>query len=805
MSAVWPLGPHHQSRRLPPSAPFPDSSGARLPVSLTPLIDRDQELAAVITLLRDPGVRLLTLTGPGGVGKTRLAIAAATKVIADFADGVAFVNLAPITNPDLVVPTIAEALGLRDMGNRSLHDRLVDVLADRRLLLILDNFEQVVTAGPQMRDLLGACPGVTLLVTSRTRLRLSGEREFPVSPLPLNNLTTVEDARRSGAVRLFTERAQAVRPDFRLTAETLAAVAEIVSRVDGLPLGIELAAARMKALPPAALLERLGRRLPLLSGGARDLPLRQQTMRDTIGWSYDLLNDAEQALFRRLAVFVGGFTLEAAEAIGSGATDASGELEPLAPLDALEGVTSLVEQNLLLLMAGPRDEPRYQMLETVREFARERLDASVEGDVVHRRHAMFFLTLAETAERELVGPHQADWTHRLGSDHDNLRAALDWLAHSGEPEAFLRFACSLWRFWLYRGPYEEGRSWLERALAQEAETSSRLRHEALYGLGLLAVNQGDVVRAESCFDESLAVSRALGDSTGVAFGWLGLGVVAIHLRQFDQATTRLEEALAAALRLDDRARAAVCAGLAQCFLGASAYAEEVLPLATFRFEEALRDLREVDDTWGISVSIIGLGYVAHDRGDIARSMALFAEGLALSTELGDRHMIALALDGVACLAVARGEPERAARLFGAAAALQVASGLLVGPAFRATQERDVAAARAALGEEAFAAGWTDGTALPMLAAVTEAITIAAPAPGSVSQSHPPDQTAPLGLTQRESEVLRLLAQGLSDRDIAAALSISERTAGNHVLHILQKLKVESRTAAAVFAVRHGLD
>jgi len=245
--------------------------------------------------------------------------------------------------------------------------------------------------------------------------------------------------------------------------------------------------------------------------------------------------------------------------------------------------------------------------------------------------------------------------------------------------------------------------------------------------------------------------------------------------------------------LDDQARAVVCAGLAQCFLGASAYAQEALPLATFRFEEALRDLRAVDDTWGISVSLIGLGYVARDLGDFARSMSLFAEGLSLFTELGDRHMIALALDGVACLAVARGEPERAARLFGAAAALQVASGLLVGPAFRATQERDVAAARAALGEEAFAAGWTDGTALPM------------PAPGSVSQSHPPDQTAPLGLTQRESEVLRLLAQGLSDRDIAAALSISERTAGNHVLHILQKLDVDSRTAAAVFAVRHGLD
>lgn len=785
-------------------APVSVRAPGTLPIPLTSLVAREQELAEVCALLCRSDVRLLTLTGPGGVGKTRLAIAAAADVADDFHDGVVFVNLAPIANPTLVLDTVAATFGLRDMGPESLHDRLIDVLADRRLLLALDNFEQVVTAGPRLRDLLAACPGVKLLITSRIRLRLSGEREFPVAPLPLSTSTTVEDAGLSGAVQLFTERAHALRPDFGLTDETLPAVAAIVSRLDGLPLAIELAAARVKVLPPAALLERLELRLPLLSGGARDLPQRQQTMRDTIGWSYDLLNDAEQTLFRHLAVFVGGFTLKAAEAIGSGATATSGQLDPLAPLDAVEGVTSLVEHNLLHLMTGPTDEPRYQMLETVREFARDRLDPSVEGAVVHRRHAMFFLALAETAERELIGPHQADWTQRLGSDHDNLRAALDWLAHSGEPEAFLRLVCSLWRFWLYRGPYEEGRSWLERALERDTETSSRLRREALYGLGLLAVNQGDVVRAESCFGESLAVSRVHDDATGVAYGWLGLGVVAIHLRQFDQATTRLEEALAAARGLDDQARAAVCAGLAQCFLGASAYAQEALPVATFRFEEALRDLRAVDDTWGTGVSLIGLGYVARDQGDIARSMALFAEGLALFTELGDHHMIALALDGVACLAVAQGEPEPAARLFGAAAALQVASGLLVGPAFRATQERDVATARAALGEEAFVAGWAAGAALPMQAAVTEATVIVARAPGSASPSPPPDQAAPLGLTRRESEILRLLAQGQSDRAIAATLSISERTAGNHVLHILQKLDVDSRTAAAVFAVRHGL-
>jgi predicted ATPase/DNA-binding CsgD family transcriptional regulator len=805
-----------------PSARTSTGGGTPLPRPLTPLIARHREVASVVSLLRNPAVRLLTLTGPGGVGKTRLAIAAAAEVATAFPDGVAFVDLAPIAKPNLVLDTIAGAFGLRDMGTEPPRDRLIDVLVNRRLLLVMDNFEQVVAAAPRVRDLLDACPGVTLLVTSRVSLRLSGEREFTVAPLPLGTSTTVDESEVSGAIRLFSERAQAVSPDFSLTARTLPAVADIVRRVDGLPLAIELAAARVKALPPAALLQHLEQRLPLLSAGARDLPLRQQTMRDTIGWSYDLLDEAEQALFRRLAVFVGGVTLGAAEAIGFGASDASDGSQPSTPFDAVDGISSLINHSLMHQSAAFGNEPRYTMLETVREYARDCLDASGESNTVQRRHASFFSAFAEAADGNpstwrtrsatanpvwavrlrLRGPRQTDWLNRLEADHDNLRAALDWLAHRGEPEAFLRLARSLANYWFFRGPYEEGRAWLEQALARAGKTSPLLQRDALYGLGLMAVAQDDIARAESCFGESLAIARAYDDPAGVTFGRIGLGVVALHRGRFDQATTLLEEALAGARRLDDRALASLCAGIALSFLGASAYAQNALPLATSRSEAALLEQRAIDDRWGIGVSLVRLGYAARDLGDTDRAMVRFAEGLALLTELGDRRIIAMALDGVAGLAIAGGLPEHAARLFGAAATLREASGLAIDPAIRAAHGRDVEAARAALGEDAFAAGWAAGAALPLPVVLTEAAAI--DAPGTAPPVPPSNQADLLGLTPREAEVLRLLAEGMSDREIADALSISGRTAGNHVQHAMQKLGVESRTAAAVFAVRNNL-
>ena len=669
-----------------------------------------------------------------------------------FRDGVAFVNLAPIAKPDLVLDTIAGALGLRDMGGESLRDRLIDVLADMRLLLVLDNFEQVVTAATAVARSPGACPGVTLLITSRISLRLSGEREFPIAPLPLHTSTAIEDAGLSGAVRLFTERAQAVRPDFRLTAETLPAVAEIVQPGRWAAAGDRTRRCAHESLAPGGAPGTAGTAIAAAQRRRADLPLRQQTMRDTIGWSYDLLNDAEQTLFRRLAVFVGGFTLGAAEAIGFGAADATGGRQPSTPFDVVEGITSLIEHSLLQQSPASADEPRYVMLETVREYALDRLDVSDEGDVIHRQHAAYFLAFVEAARREpvdmannvdnrrprlggetkLTRAAPADWLNRLEADHDNLRAALDWLAHWGEPEAFLRLARSLSIFWLFRGPYEEGRAWLEQALARDGEISPLLRRDALY-------------RARVCWPWPRAMLRGPSPASTRAWPWLGRMAIRQASRTVGSVSGWWRCSGASSARPPPISRRRwpgrggwttgcwppVCAGLALCFLGALAYAQDALPLATSRFEAALREQRAIDDRWGMGVSLVRLGYAARDRGDDARAMALFAEGLALFTELGDRRIIALALDGVAGLAVAWGQPEHAARLFGAAAALREASGLPVDPAFRAAHGRDVAAARTALGEDAFAAGWATGAALPLPVAIAEATAIAAPAPGTV--------------------------------------------------------------------------
>src|SRR5215208_3132793 len=500
----------------PPSFPPLKTLDARLnnlPSQPTPLVGREREVAGVCRLLRGGGVRLLTLTGPGGMGKTRLALQVAADLVDEFEDGVFFVPLAPISDPDLVVPTVARTLDITETSGRTPEEALKDYLRNKEMLLVLDNFEQVVEAAPLVGELLSACPALKVLATSRTVLRIYGEQEFTVPPLelpdpshpqPLERLTQYE------AVRLFVERAQAAKADFSVTNENALAVAKICAHLDGLPLAIELAAVRIKLLPPQAILVRLGNRLKLLTGGARDLPERQRTLRATIEWSHELLDEGEKILFARLAVFAGGCTLEAMEAV----CDAERDL----PLDdAIEGASSLLEKSLLRQEEGSEEsEPRFSMMETIREYAQERLEESEAAEEIRRLHAEFYLALAEEAESRLRGPEVVTSLGRLETEHDNMRAALSWSLESGESELGLRLGVALLWFWSARGYWSEGARWLEEALAKGGAAQPATRAGALFSLGIVLGRQSDFGRAEACYEEALALYEELGDQRRAA-------------------------------------------------------------------------------------------------------------------------------------------------------------------------------------------------------------------------------------------------------------------------------------------------
>ncbi|MBA3944143.1 MAG: helix-turn-helix domain-containing protein [Herpetosiphonaceae bacterium] len=809
------------------------------PLPPTDLVGREGELATVLALLEREQTRVLTLTGPGGVGKTRLALAVALQFQEQGDQEVLFVALAPLDAPEFVLPTIARAVGVPEDPSRPILTTLSIALRNRPCLLVLDNFEHIAAAGPEVAALRAACPGLRLLVTSRVVLHVQGEQVYPIPSLALatpHHLPPLDVLLHVSAVQLFIERAQAVKPDFALTAANAATVVQICAQLDGLPLAIELAATRVGILPVQALQRRLqgdrmGQSLQLLTGGARDLPQRQRTVRDTIAWSYTLLPEVERSLFRWLGVFRGGWSLPAAEAICADHLS----------LDALDGLISLTEQSLLVVQ-DEDGEPRFGMLETIREYALEQLEANGETEVTRREHATYYLRLAHDAEPMLLGAHQLIWLKRLEAEHDNLRAALRWFLNWGDADGALHLSGDLAHFWFLRGYWSEGRRWLEAALkVDEGREPDTVWTKVRTGAGLLAYYQGDYGRAATLCGESLWLSRQLGDQRGIVAALHGLAQVARAGDNYTAARAMYEESVDILRMLNDTwglartlnylgisllqddpgaARPLIAEGLALFRqvgdrwgialslndLGTISRLEGKFAEARLLLEETLDIFRMVGDKRGINRTLWLLAEISYNEGDYASARRLYMEALEILGTLGERVMTPVCLDGLAAVATAQGQLVGAARLFAVATVLRDASGATAPAPLRAQREENLARTRAVLGEVQFAAAWSEGQTMMPEQAVAQLdsglLEIQTVMP--YADAGAPALKGVARLTRREHEVLRLVAQGLTDVQVAAQLVVSPRTINAHLSSIYNKLGVNSRTTATRYALDHRL-
>jgi predicted ATPase/DNA-binding XRE family transcriptional regulator len=695
---------------------LPPSARARLPMRLTRLIGREAELASISAALWHDEVRLLTITGPGGVGKTRLAIAVAAALMPAYVDGVVFVDLSPLIDPGLVVPTVATALDVREIAGQSLIETLSEFLAARRLLLLLDNCERLLAAAPELAALLSACPAATILATSREPWHMHGERVFPLGPLPLpaEQLPQITEMAQIPAVALFLERATAVQPDFTLSETNVAAVAAICRRLDGLPLAIELAAALVNVLPPGALLVRLERRLPVLIGGGRDLPARQQTMRNTIAWSHELLTDDEQMLYRRLAVFPGGCTIEAAEAVVG--TESG--------LDAFAGIAALVEKSVLR-QEGTGGEPRFRMLETVREYALECLDASDEGDGIRDGLAAWILDLTEQAEPVAFGSIiSPEWADRLNEELPNLRAAVTWLLARGEGARALRLLVAAEDFWTQRHLTDaELHSWLETALVAAPDAPARDRALAHW---LLSCGNGALGHDEVALRHAqllLATSEELDDPVGLGFAHFAMALAWEDRGDIDRAAAAYAEVIPlwrSAGGMEAQS------WVAQAELADKYVMRGDLEAGVPMLEDALAHLPQVDPPWFVVLVINLRGHAALLQRDLRLATRMFAEAIAVSRGLRHAHSLLGALAGLAGVALARGQAARAARLLGAMDAARATVGMRRWDNWLHA-ERITADVRAAMQIAAFEEAWSAGRALPREETITEALALAADA------------------------------------------------------------------------------
>ena len=802
---------------------------------------REREIKEIRRALS--ATRLLTLTGVGGSGKTRLALEVARDLVEAYPHGVWLVELAPLSEEVLVPKAVAEALKIPERPAQPLVDTLAEVLRNRELLLILDNCEHLLEASAHLADkLLDSCPRLHILATSREALGVEGEISWPVPPLSVperQRMTSSEELEAYESVRLFGERAKGRDPSFSLSPKDALAMAEICRMLEGIPLAIELAAARVSTLSVEQISERLGGSLQLLTRGGRTALPRHRTLKAALGWSYDLLSESEHKLFRKLSVFAGGWTLEASEAVGSG--DGVEEREVL---DLLSG---LVEKSLVVTQRGHDGGMRYRLLEPIRQYALEKLEESGEVEDTKYAYAQYFLAVAEEAEPELLGPRETEWYNRLEEEHDNIRAALSWLLEGADPELGLNLAGAIWWFWQRHGHLSEGLRWLDEGMARGGRASAITRAKALGGIGWLAYGhadldrvkesateglrlsteaklgshhralflellgiaswqEGDYERATKLAEESINLSREANDLGVLANSLIELGTASVlRVGGQEQARAYYEEALAISRELGSASilRSCVsCLGLSHLIQGDP---ERALPFC----EESAALCREAGDMTLLPIVVNDLGWVALLGGDLDRAEALHKESLALSKELGGSLGTPNFLEGLACDAGAKGEVERAARLFGAAQVLREAWGVPLEPALRPLEEPYLVGARSQLDESAWTEAWEEGRAMSMEAAFEYALSEEEPST-ITSSAAPTEQLStpvsehPVGLTPREVEVLGLVAEGLTNPQVAQTLFLSPRTVQRHLNSVYRKLGVSSRAAATRLALEHDL-